>query len=1142
MSGTTSDRLRRARRWTDLPGDGLAWALGKHFEAQAALLVVDGPDAAERLARGLRFFVRDAERVEVFPADDVRPYDGFSPSPWIPGQRARVLWRVERGDPVLVVAPVQALTARIPSSASQAAATWEARPGDRIDRDVVLRRLDAVGYLAVPQVEAPGHVAARGDVVDLWSPGQPAPRRIDWFDDEIESIRSLDPRTSRPTRNLKRITVLPPREERIDAAARHHLADALRPHAEARPDGGRLRRQLLEDLAAGIRFSGLEDYLPGLVECVVPLTRFAGLARVVVHPSSVAASARDIVADAHKRWHELPDDERPLWPSSERWVDADNVLTELADAITVHELAAGDDVARAGFEAVEGLAVRGADLAGALGRLRKLADTPLALAIVAPDTAAAGRFEQLVESHGLGLVGRAGHEDCRIGEVSLLVGDLPRGFIAREDGVAFVPTTALFGQRERHAQRRAHALFDRAVGSLSDLKDGDLVVHKVHGIGRFQGLQRIDVDGIAQDVATLGYRDGDLLLLPVTSLAELSRYTSASAEVEVKLDRLGGATWAKRKAGVRDALLERAQDLLRLQARRALATRPAWPLGGPIQDAVHQRFPHQETPDQARAILEVAEDLTRDVPMDRLLCGDVGFGKTEVALRAAARIVEAGAQVAVLCPTTVLAFQHALTFRKRFEGLPVRVAHLSRFSTPAEVTQTLAGLADGSIDLCVGTHRLLARDVRFRRLGLVVLDEEQRFGVDQKDRLKAMRTEVDVLSMSATPIPRTLQLALAGTRDLSIMATPPAERLEIRTTLARMTHARVRDAILTELGRGGQAYVVHNRIETLGALAEQVRAWVPEARVEVAHGKMDGERIERVLVDFMARRFDVLVCTAIVETGVDLPNVNTMLVDRADQFGLAQLYQLRGRVGRSDVRGNCLLLTPETLTADARRRLQVLVENTRLGSGFAVAAADLELRGGGNLLGASQSGHIDAVGFETWVALLEEAVALARGDAEREQLEPVIEIPVPAFLPESLLPDMTARLGWYQRLANAINERNLEIAARELELEAGGDLPIEARNLVGILDVKLVARRLGIARVAWGRARVVFELHPATRLPAGSVDALVTEAPKRFSSEPRNGIARLAVRVTPSESEKPIRLVRWVLARLDAASRDAKAR
>jgi transcription-repair coupling factor (superfamily II helicase) len=1142
VSAATTQRLKGSRRWTDLPGDGLAWAISHRFRDEPALIVVDGPDAAERLARGLRFFVDMPDRVEVFPADDVRPYDGFSPSPWIPGQRARVLLRVERGDPVLVVAPAQALVATVPSATAQAEATWEARPGDRIDRDVVLRRLDAVGYLAVPHVEAPGHVAARGDVVDVWSPGQPAPRRIDWFDDEIESIRGLDARTMRPTRNLKRIVVLPAREERLDAATRERLADALRTHADAREDGPALRRQVLEDLAAGIRFSGLEAYLPGLVPCVPPLSRLRALQQVVVHPSSVAASARDAVADAHKRWAALPDDERPLWPSSARWIDPEVVIAELESAITVHELAAGDDVARAGFEAVEGWAVRGTDLAGALNRLRKLADTPLALAIVAPDTAAAHRFEQLVEPHGLGLVGRARHLDCALGEVSLLVGDLPRGFIARDEGVAFVPTSALFGQRERESNRRAHALFERAVGTLSDLKDGDFVVHKVHGIGRFQGLQRIDVDGVAQDVATLVYRDGDLLLLPVTSLSELSRYTSASAEIEVKLDRLGGQTWAKRKAGVRDALLERAQDLLRLQARRALATRAPWPYGGEVQDAVHQRFPHQETPDQARAILDVHDDLSRDVPMDRLLCGDVGFGKTEVAMRAAARVVEAGAQVAVLCPTTVLAFQHALTFRKRFEGLPVRIAQLSRFSTPSEVAETLAGLADGSIDLCVGTHRLFARDVRFKRLGLVVLDEEQRFGVDQKDRLKALRTEVDVLSMSATPIPRTLQLALAGARDLSVMATPPAERLEIRTTLARMTQARVRDAILTELGRGGQVYVVHNRIETLGPLAEQLKSWVPEARFELAHGKMDGERIERVLVDFMARRFDVLVCTAIVETGVDLPNVNTMLVDRADQFGLAQLYQLRGRVGRSDVRGNCLLLTPETLTADARRRLQVLVENTRLGSGFAVAAADLELRGGGNLLGANQSGHIDAVGFETWVSLLEEAVAMARGDAEREQIEPVIEIPVPAFLPESLLPDMTARLGWYQRLANAINEKNLEIASRELELEAGGDLPVEARNLVGILDVKLVARRLGLPRVAWGRARVLFEFHPATRVPSAGLAELVQASPKRFSLEPRNGIVRLAVRVTPTEAEKPIRLVRWVLAQLDGAARASGSR
>jgi transcription-repair coupling factor (superfamily II helicase) len=722
------------------------------------------------------------------------------------------------------------------------------------------------------------------------------------------------------------------------------------------------------------------------------------------------------------------------------------------------------------------------------------------------------------------------------GELSLLIGDLPRGFVGRSAGLALIPASALFGQRDTEARRRAHLLFEASVSSLSDLKDGDAVVHKVHGIGRYRGLHRMDVDGSVQDFVRVEYRDGDLLMLPVTSLGELSRYAGAHAEVEVKLDRLGGVTWARRKAGVRDALLEKAQEMLRLQAKRVTAVRPPWPEPGPLYRELSSRFPFTETPDQARAILDVHDDLSRDAPMDRLVCGDVGFGKTEVAIRAAMRVVEAGAQVAVLCPTTVLAFQHWMTFRDRFEGLAVRVEMLSRFSSPADVDRTLRGLADGSVDVVVGTHRLLGREVRFRQLGLAVVDEEHRFGVSQKDALKRLRAAVDVLNMSATPIPRTLQLALAGARDMSIMATPPSDRLEIRTTVARLSPTRVRDAIRTELERRGQVYFVHNRIETIHAIAEQLRSWVPEARFEVAHGKMDGERIERILLDFMQSKFDVLVCTAIIETGVDLPNVNTMLIDRADQFGLSQLYQLRGRVGRSHVRGNCILLTPDELPRDARRRIQVLVDNTRLGSGFSVAAADLEQRGGGNLLGDSQSGHIDAVGFETWVELLEEAVRTAQGQADRERIETVVEVPVPAYLPETIMPDVTARLGWYQRLGDAVNVRNLEIAARELELECGGELPQEARNLVAVLELKHLGRKLGITRIEWLKVRAIFELHPASLLNDARVQQLIADHPKRMSVAARDAVRTLSVKFTPPEAEKPLRYLRWVLARMEAVA------
>jgi transcription-repair coupling factor (superfamily II helicase) len=648
---------------------------------------------------------------------------------------------------------------------------------------------------------------------------------------------------------------------------------------------------------------------------------------------------------------------------------------------------------------------------------------------------------------------------------------------------------------------------------------------------------RLDVPGGGQqDFARLEYRDGELLYLPATSLGDLSRFAPYHSDVEVRLDRLGGQTWARKKQGVRDALLAGAQDLLALQAKRQLASREPIAEPGPLYKSFVARFPFSETPDQARAILDLHDDLSRDVPMDRLICGDVGFGKTEVAMRAAMRVVEAGLQVAVLCPTTVLAFQHGMTFRERFMDLPVRVEVLSRLTSASEARRVVEGLSDGSVDVVVGTHRLLGRDVRFARLGMVVIDEEHRFGVSQKDRFKRMRTEVDILSMSATPIPRTLQMALSGARDMSIIASPPEERLEVRTSVARLTRSRVRDAILLEIGRGGQVYFVHNRVESLEETAERIREWVPEARVRTAHGQMAAEGIERMLVDFLERRFDVLVCTAIVESGVDMPNVNTMIIDRADQFGLGQLHQLRGRVGRSNVRGNCILITPEEMSREARKRVQVLVENTRLGSGFAIASADLELRGGGNLVGASQSGHIDEVGYETWIELLEDAVRHARGRYERERIDPQVDVPVGAFIPDSLVTDMSERLRWYRRLSDATSAAAIQAALDDLEGEAG-ELPAEVRNLGALVELRLVCRALGLQRLSWLKVRATVELHPSSVLTPAMLDAVVAEHSKRLSVTVAGGVRTISARFTPQESERPLRFLRWLLARLEAAAR-----
>jgi transcription-repair coupling factor (superfamily II helicase) len=750
---------------------------------------------------------------------------------------------------------------------------------------------------------------------------------------------------------------------------------------------------------------------------------------------------------------------------------------------------------------------------------------------VVEDHARAERLLEMLAPHGLAPEHVSGPEEMERGKISLLTGDLPRGFVASAAGWAFVPVQALFGARHRAAER-AHVLFESGVSSLGQLKVGDPVVHRVHGVGSYRGLVRLEVlAGIEQDFVKLAYRDDDVLFLPVTALEQLSRYTPASSGAEVVLDRLGGQSWARRKGKVRDHLLSMAQDLLRLHGRREVATRRPYAPPGRRSLAFEARFPHEETPDQAVAIAAVHEDLSRPYPMDRLVCGDVGFGKTEVALRAAMRVVENGRQVAVLCPTTVLAHQHNRSFRARFADDPeLRVGMLSRFTSPPDTRRLLEELAAGTVHVVVGTTALLGRQVRYHDLGLVVVDEEHRFGVKQKERLKRMRTEVDILALSATPIPRTLQMALSGIREMSLIATPPPDRLAVRTSLGRFGEVRVRDAILTELERGGQVYVVHNRIESLGKITEQVTTWVPEARVASAHGQMEAQALESVLVDFVERKCDVLVSTAIVESGVDLPNVNTMIVDRADLFGVAQLYQLRGRVGRGDRRATCLLCVPEDIAADARKRLRVIVENQSLGSGFHVAAADLELRGGGNLLGAAQSGNIDQVGYETWLELLEEAVHAARGDLERERIDPIIEMPVPAFLPDILVKDPQERLSWYRRISSARSEREVERTLEELESEHG-ELPEPARNLGDLAITRLACRELGVVRCTWLKVRVLLELHASSPLGAGRTGAAAKRHPKRFEME-QDHARTVAVRFTPEEARTPFRFLKWVFAQL----------
>ncbi len=1135
-TGTLDDARRLLERgvpWAGLGGDSLAYALATVGATGRFLVVVDGEDRAERLARALRFFHADPERICELPADDQRPYDGFSPAPSIVHERLVTLERVDRGGDVIVVASVRALSQRVPDRATRARGTRTFEVGQRVDRDEVSRWLSDAGYLHTARSDEPGHFAVRGDLVDVWPAGKSAPVRLEWFDDELERLVRLQPGSLVPDKVGKKVTILPAAEERLDAPARERALVEL---GRMLVRGGDLsanarRRAFVEALEAGVRTSALQDWLPVLVPTVTPLEALAGLRLVVVSPDDVAAMARDFANETVRRYEHLDAEDRPLVPPSERFVPVAALVEGLAGAHAVHDLAT-DRTVDLQCRGTDELAVRGTELAPVVAKLQDWANDDGRVALVVEDDARRDRLFEMLVPHGLKPELVRSPLALPRGKVSLLVGDLPRGFVSERGGLAFVPVTALFGAPRRASVRdRVADLWDASLSSIADLKVGDPVVHRQHGVGLYQGLVRLELHkDVPQDYVKLEYRGNDLMFLPVHALDQLSRYTAASDDATPSLDKLGGASWAKKKGKVRDHLLSMAQDLLRLYARRELSERPGIGRVGPRYRAFEARFPHQETPDQAMAIQQVLDDLAGSSPMDRLICGDVGFGKTEVAMRATMQVVEAGKQVLVLCPTTVLAHQHYRSFRARFEVDPaVKLGMLSRFTSREEEARVRAGLADGSIHIVVGTTSVLGRELHYANLGLAVIDEEHRFGVKQKDRLKRMRTEVDMISLSATPIPRSLQLALAGARDMSVIATPPPMRLSVRTQVARFHEGRVREAIVDELERGGQVYFVHNRVETIRSVAEDLAGWVPEARLAVAHGQMDALALEQVLVDFVERRVDVLVCSTIVESGVDLPNVNTMLVNRADQLGLAQLYQLRGRVGRGDRRATCLLLTPEEITGEARKRLQVLLDNQSLGAGFRVAAADLELRGGGNLLGTAQSGHIDEIGYEAWVELLEEAVHAARGDVEMERIDPEVEVPVPAFLPEVMVKDPMERLDWYRRLSHARTANEIDRLLEELESERG-ELLEPARNLGDLLATRIACKELAISRVSWQKVRVVLEVHPKSPLFTKKwLQQTIERHPRRFEARGETGFT---VRFTPQEAEKPFRYLRWVFGQL----------
>lgn len=1082
--------LDRARVISGLtpPAQALAVAAAAHAAPHHLhVLVVPSDARLDDAAADVRFFLASlealpdavAERLVLpLPSWQVDPYRGLAPHFRVTSARARALHGAASGSARVIVASALALLPRLPSPESLLALSADLRPGVEVEPHALADQLAAGGYERQDPVDEHGEFSLRGGILDVYPAGEPAPVRLEFAGDTIESIRRFDPATQRSIETLDHIQIVPV----TDASGGAEAADA---------SGALLAASVLDYLRAArtarLVVSEPED-VRAQIEKWTEQLRASFEERQGGRASAAAPRASRTPEEIALSWHELE-------PALAHAL----VLEELALEDAAQTPAGGDAAATraaAGALLRRHVAVqpaqefrgRIADWVADVKQARAQGETVL---VIASTHGRAERTVELLHDYDVRarLASRA--EEVSDGAVLVAEGLLSRGFRLVDAGLRLYAETDLFEEeRRRTTTNRKRSLAAAFLSDLRDLKAGDYVVHVDHGIGRFVGLRQLSVGqgDIVQEFLELRYQGDDKMFVPVERLDLIQKYTGGTPT----LDRLGGTSWEKAKKKVKKAMRDMAEELLRLYAARRAVRGHAFSPDTHWQEEFEDAFEWELTPDQAAAIADIKRDMESPSPMDRLLCGDVGYGKTEVAMRAAFKAVMDGKQVALLAPTTVLAFQHLETFRRRFAAFPVRIDMVSRFRTRQEIKEALDAAASGRLDILIGTHRLLSKDVQFRDLGLLIVDEEQRFGVAHKERIKQLRKKVDVLTMTATPIPRTLNMSLAGIRDMSIIETPPKDRLAIQTHVVKFDAGVVARAIRHELARGGQVYVVHNRVESIYSLAGLVQRLVPEARVGVGHGQMSEEALERVMLDFMAHRYDVLLATTIVENGLDIPNANTIIVNRADRYGLAQLYQLRGRVGRSDRPAYAYLLIPpeQSLSPVARKRLAAIKEFSDLGSGFRVAALDLEIRGAGNLLGGEQSGHIDAVGFEMYMKLLEETVRELKGEELADDVRAAVNLRIDFRIPESYVADMNQRLTIYRRIAAARSEQELAQIVDELR-DRYGPPPPAVLNLADYGRIRVMADALGVESLDREGSVVVLKFRDKAKVEPMRVVGLV---------------------------------------------------
>ena len=1098
-----------------LHGSADAYLIAKLLEKtpQQLIILCAELEPARQLVAELKFFHPHPEDIALLPHWELNPYDPLTPHPELEAIRVTTLAGLNRGHTKALVLPVRSLMQKVVPRQILDTISLELLLEEEYERKSLLDSLVQLGYQPVPLVEERGSFAVRGDIIDLFPPDAEQPVRIDFYGDFIEKMRPFDPTDQRSGKEtLKSLTLIPSREMILHGPFLETLGKKLKERCDELAIPRTDREAIMTELREGILSPGRAFLLPFNYPELDPLEKYLADQRMILIDPPAIEQEVDLfhraIRDGEARMLEqgLPHAGR-----QDLYLDPEELHPFLNNQLRIEfsrlqVIQLDDQRQRYHFNCQGNGSLRAkpnADQDGLeplLERLRQTKKDNGKTLLVCHQQSQAQRLQELIAGHQIQLntISTLSLSHLAPGTPNLAIGELNNGFSLHDEKLNIISEEEIFGRRSHRQKKTSRQRARQFMTSLSELKNGDFIVHIDHGIGRYLGLTHLQTGTSEGDFLNIQYAGNDKLYLPIDRIEKVQKYIGGEG-YSPKLDKMGGQSWEKAHLKARAAVEELARQLLELYAKRELRQGFSYSPPDPLFREFEATFPHEETLDQQHAIDDILEDMQSPKPMDRLICGDVGYGKTEVALRAAVKAVLDNKQVAVLVPTTVLARQHWESFQQRVADFPIRVEMVSRFCTPAENKKTLEAAAAGQVDILIGTHRLLQRDVRFKDLGLLVVDEEQRFGVSHKEKLKQLRAEVDILTLTATPIPRTLHMSMTGMRDLSVIETAPVDRLAIRTYVTRFDDELIRQAILRELRRGGQVYFVHNRVQTIEAMAEQLRQLVPEATVAVGHGQMGEKELEQVMLDFIGGKSNLLVASTIIENGLDIPRANTIIINRADRFGLSQLYQLRGRVGRSDRRAYAYLLIPgeAALTRDARERLRVLQELTELGAGFRIASHDLELRGAGDLLGGKQSGPIAAIGFELYTELLEETIDRLRGTEREERIDPEIRLGLSAFFPEKYLPDPNQRLQFYQRMASVENDEELFDLTEELR-DRYGEPPLAGEILISTMRLRIQLKKLCVDLLEYDGKRLSLLFHASTKISPELIRKLVTEQADKY--------------------------------------------